>query len=110
VKCDWREGARLAYDYPDGRLAAEGKILEIDPPRRLVHTFSATWDDDVKFDAPHTVVWTIEPMGPTCRVSCEHCGFAGENATYRSVSGGLSLIVNGLKTLLETGEPLAIGR
>jgi hypothetical protein len=61
-------------------------------------------------DAPHTVAWSIEPMGATCRVSCEHYGFEGETATYRSVSGGLSLILNGLKTLLETGEPLAIGR
>jgi uncharacterized protein YndB with AHSA1/START domain/DNA-binding transcriptional ArsR family regulator len=110
VKSDWREGSRLAYDYPDGRLAAEGTILEVDPPRRLVHTFSATWDQEVTADAPHTVAWSIEPMGATCRVSCEHYGFAGETATYRSVSGGLSLILNGLKTLLETGEPLAIGR
>ena len=110
VKSDWKVGSPMFYDYPDGRLAAEGKILEIDPPRRLVHTFSATWDDEVAPDAPHTVAWTIQPMGAACRVSCEHWGFAGETATYRSVSGGLSLILNGLKTLLETGEPLAVGR
>ena len=110
VKSDWKAGSELVYDYPDGRRAAEGKILEVDPPRRLVHTFSATWDPEVTQDLPHTVVWSIEPMGSTCRVSCEHHGFGGDTATYRSVTGGLSLILNGMKTLIETGEPLAVGR
>jgi len=36
----------------------------------------------------------------------EQEGFAGETATLRSVRGGLSLILDGLKTLLETGPPL----
>jgi uncharacterized protein YndB with AHSA1/START domain len=110
VKSDWKVGSPIVYDYPDGRLAAEGRILEIDPPRRLVHTFSAAWDEEVTPDAAHTVVWTIEPKGEACRVVCEHYGFTGDTATWRSITGGLSLILNGMKTLLETGEPLTIRR
>ena len=109
VSSDWKPGARLTYSYPDGRLAADGTVLEVEPPRRLVHTFSASWDPSVADDPPHRVVWTIEPLGPNCRLTVEHFDFPGETATYRSVAGGLSLILNGLKTLLETGEPLAIG-
>ena len=109
VSSEWKPGAPLTYDYPDGRRAAEGKVLEIDPPRRLVHTFSALWDDQVAPDKPHRVEWRIEPMGQACRVTCEHSDFEGDTATYRSVSGGLSVILNGLKTLLETGAPLPIG-
>lgn len=110
VKSDWKVDSPILYDYPDGRVAAEGKILEVDPPRRLVHTFSATWDEEVTPDAAHTVVWTIEPKGDACHVICEHYGFAGDTATWRSITGGLSLILNGMKTLLETGEPLVVGR
>ena len=109
VSSDWKPGSRLGYAYPDGKLAAEGTVLEADPPRRLVHTFSALWDDQVTPDRPHTVVWTITPMGSTCRVAVEHLDFEGETATFRSVSGGLGVILNRLKTLLETGEPLRIG-
>ena len=35
--------------------------------------------------------------------------FDGETATFRSFQGGMSVILSGLKTLLETGEPLPIG-
>ena len=30
------------------RLLGEGEVLEVDPPRRLVHTMVALWGDDVK--------------------------------------------------------------
>jgi hypothetical protein len=59
-------------------------------------------------DRPHTVEWRIEPLGSACRVSVEHRDFDGETATLGSVRGGLSVILSGLKTLLETGEPLRI--
>ena len=106
VESTWRKGDPLTYRYPDGRLAAEGTVLEADPPRRLVHTFSALWDDAVTPDAPHRVTWTIEAMGPVCRLTVEHEGFAGETATLRSVRGGLGMLLDGLKTLLETGTPM----
>ncbi len=32
VSSEWRPGARLTYAYPDGRLAAEGTVLEVNPP------------------------------------------------------------------------------
>ena len=109
VSSEWKAGATLRYTYPDGRLAAEGTVLEVDAPRRLVHTFSATWDEQVAPDAPHRVIWTLSPMGAMTRLTVEHFDFDGETATYRSVRGGLSLILNGMKTLLETGAPLLVG-
>jgi uncharacterized protein YndB with AHSA1/START domain/DNA-binding transcriptional ArsR family regulator len=109
VASDWKVGSTIEYRYPDGRPGMDGKVLEIDPPRRLVHTFSALWDDKVSPDRPHRLTWTIEPRGDFCRVSIEHDDFDGETATYQSMSGGTSLLLNALKTLLETGTPLKIG-
>ncbi len=106
VESTWQKGAPLVYRYPDGTIAAEGTVLDAEPPRKLAHTFSALWDQAVTPDAPHRVTWTIEPMGPVCKLTVEHQGFAGETATFTSVQGGLGVILDGLKTLLETGRPL----
>lgn len=113
VESTWTPGAPLVYRNPDGTPAAEGTVIEIDPPRKLVHTFSALWDEAVTPDPPHRVIWTIEALGPrggpgddVCRLTVEHEGFAGESATLKSVQGGLGVILDGLKTLLETGTPM----
>ena len=44
-------------------LLGEGEILEVDPPRRLVHTMAALWSDDVKDEGDSRVTWEIEPIG-----------------------------------------------
>ena len=109
VSSSWRSGAPMTYTYPDGRLAAEGVVLEADPPRRLVTTFHAVWDDDVSVDRAHRVTWEISPAGESCRLVVTSDDFDGETATYRSFVGGMPVIVSGLKTLLETEQPLEIG-
>jgi uncharacterized protein YndB with AHSA1/START domain/DNA-binding transcriptional ArsR family regulator len=109
VHSDWQPGSPMRYDYPDGSLAAEGEVLEVDPPRRLVTTFHATWSEEVRADPPARVTWEIEPAGESCRLSVVFEDFPAENQLYREVSGGTSVIVSGLKTLLETGQPLPVG-
>jgi len=108
VRSTWEPGARLSYDYPDGTLAADGKVLEVDPPRRLVMSFNAVWDDEVKADPPTRMTWEITPMGNSCRLTVTHTDLIPGSATDTAVRGGISVIVSGLKTLLETGEPLRI--
>jgi hypothetical protein len=39
-----------------------------------------------------------------------HDQLAADSATFHEVSGGWSHILSGLKTLLETGEPLVVTR
>ena len=110
VGSEGQPGSPLRYDYPDGTVAAEGTVLEVDPPNRLVTTFSAVWDDEVRNDPPARVTWEITPAGDhASRLSVVFDDFPSENATYQQVTGGLSVIVSGLKTLVETGEPLAVG-
>ncbi|MDP9484179.1 MAG: helix-turn-helix domain-containing protein [Chloroflexota bacterium] len=109
VNSTWEVGAPLTYTYPDGTLAAEGTVLEIDRPNRLVTTFHAVWDPEVAADRAHRMTWEIVLMGDACRLSVTSDDFDGETATYRSVAGGMSVILSGLKTLVETDEALAIG-
>jgi uncharacterized protein YndB with AHSA1/START domain len=108
-------GVRTESDYSDGSSykssvpgvvdIAEGENIEVDPPRRLVQTFSALWSDEVKAAGESRVTWEIEPVGDdSCRLTVTHDlvkkGANGE------LYGGWPMILSGLKTLLETGEDL----
>ena len=107
VESDFAIGSPINYKQPDGSLDIEGEVLEADPPHKLVHSFSTRWE--ANDDPPTTVTWEITPMGSeTCRLAVTHAGFTSENATYESVKGGWPMILSGLKTLVETGEPLKI--
>jgi hypothetical protein len=55
------------------------------------------------------VTWEIEPMdGGYCSLTLVHDRLEGAPKTAESVSGpGWMFVLSGLKTLLETGEPLA---
>jgi uncharacterized protein YndB with AHSA1/START domain/DNA-binding transcriptional ArsR family regulator len=103
----WRPGDPYRTFLPDGSTPFEGTILEADPPRRLVFSFHYSGDPDTRAEQPSRVTWEIAPMGEMCKLTVVHDGFApGELATYRRVGGGWPYILSGLKTLLETGEPL----
>ncbi len=100
-------GSGYEYRGPDGSVAIVGEVVEAEPGARLVMTFTARWDESFEGDAPSRVTYELEEMGAQLtKLTLVHDGFDGENATYTAVSGGWSLILDGLKTLLETGEPL----
>jgi uncharacterized protein YndB with AHSA1/START domain/DNA-binding transcriptional ArsR family regulator len=107
VESDWRAGSTFRYAV-SGNDAIVGTVLEADPPRRLVQSFDARWDDDVAADAPSRLTWELEEAAPgVTKVTTIHDEFPSQTATYHQVSSGMPYILSGLKSLLETGEPLA---
>src|SRR6201989_3301581 len=47
VESDWTNGSKYAAVHEKaGVTISEGQNLEVDPPRRLVQSFNALWDDD----------------------------------------------------------------
>jgi uncharacterized protein YndB with AHSA1/START domain len=100
---DWKKGSRLEV-YGQGQLIGDGENLEVDPPRRLVQSFRALWDDDVKREGTSRITWEIQPIGDSCRLTVTHDQLReGANA---QLYGGWPMVLSGLKTLLETGELL----
>ena len=92
----------------DGSTAVEGTVVEADPPRRLVHTWSAKYSEELAAEPPSRVTWEIEPQGGgVTRLTLVHDRLEGAPRTAESVAGGWMFILSGLKTLLETGKPLA---
>ena len=107
VESDWQAGSTFRYAI-SGNDAIVGTVLEADAPRRLVMTFDARWDDDVAADAPSRLTWELEEAAPgVTKVTTIHDEFPSQTATYHQVSGGMPYILSGLKSLIETGEPLA---
>jgi uncharacterized protein YndB with AHSA1/START domain/DNA-binding transcriptional ArsR family regulator len=106
VGSTWEPGARIVYEYPDGRVAADGEVLEADPPRRLAMTFHARWDPEIEAEGPVRMTWEVEPAGDgSSRLTVTTSGAGARTAV--DFSGGIVYIVSGLKTYLETGAPMA---
>ncbi len=102
---DWQVGSRWTSESPDGEVYLDGEILEIDPPRRLVHTFHVVHTPEAAAEAPSRIEWEITPLGDRCRLTCVHIGRGPATAAY--TSGGWETILGGLKELLETGQAVA---
>lgn len=107
VRSDWKPGSQLLYLDHDG-VQLDCKILEVDPGRRLVHSFSAVYEPELAADRPSRVTWEIEKMGDVCHVTVTHDDFDGETRTFHEVEHGWPQILSGLKTLIETGTPLVV--
>ena len=86
----------------------DGEVLEVDPPKRLVHTWLARYDEETAVEEPSRVTWEIEDSGEgMCLLTVVHDRLEGAPKTARSVSGrGWMYVLSGLKTLLETGDSL----
>lgn len=105
-RSEWTPGARWTSEGEDGTLFLDGEIVEIEAPRRLVHTFHVS-EGDGSAEPLSTVTWEITAMGDACRLVLVHEGLGP--ATLKYVTGGWELILSGLKTLLETDKPLKVG-
>ncbi len=99
VRSDFRRGARIVYENPDGSAAIEGEVLELDPPRRLVTTSVFRFDEEAARERPSRVTWEITPRGDRCRLTVVHDDFDGETAAYRIGKGGWQAVVDGLAGL-----------
>jgi uncharacterized protein YndB with AHSA1/START domain/DNA-binding MarR family transcriptional regulator len=108
IRSDWTQGSRFEMTAPHDPsvIWVEGEVLEIDPPSRLVQSFTAHWDEEMGQQAPSRVTWEIERNGDACRLRVTHDGLT--DAAAQQVTGGWPQILSGLKTLLETGEPLTL--
>ena len=109
VQSTWVPGAPLVYTYPDGSVAADGTVLEIDEPHRLKMTFHARWDPGIEAEGPVEMAWVLEGAGEATKLTVQTFGLRPGSRIETDFSGGWVYIVSGLKTFVETGQPIAIG-
>jgi uncharacterized protein YndB with AHSA1/START domain len=105
VESDWTPGSAYESVHPQAGISiAAGENLEVEPPRRLVQSFTALWSDQVKDEGTSRVTWEIEPVGSSCRLTVTHDQL--REGANDELYGGWPMILSGLKTLLESGELL----
>ena len=105
VQSDWTVGGRMDLTAPGAEmLLGEGEILEIDPPRKLVHTMLAHFSPEAEAEGSTRVTWEIEQVADSCRLTLTHDQM--REGANDQIYGGWPMILSGLKTWLETGEVL----
>ena len=108
--------------YPTAEMAeqgasdviVQGEVLEADPPRRLVQTWHPLFSPELVAEGARRLTWEIDDgPGGVCRLTVTH-ELADAPLTAQMVSGehaeaggGWGWILSDLKTLLETGSPMA---
>jgi uncharacterized protein YndB with AHSA1/START domain len=104
-------GSPYAY-LADGSFGVvDGKILDVQPASRLAMTWCAHWDEASGHDRPSRVTYELSPAGPdTTKLRVVHDDFDSETATYKGSVEGWPLMMSSLKSLLESGKPLAINQ
>ncbi len=102
-------GTPFRQTSADGaRLVIDETVLESDPPRRLVVSWRALYDPDLAAEPASRVSWDIEDRGDgVCLLTTTHDRLEQSPRTAGHVGGlGWTTVLSGLKTLLETGDPL----
>ena len=109
VSVEPKTGGRFALLYPDGRTHVSGKVLDWSPPRR----FACTWIVEGMpgfAELPECIVaYDIEPAGEAVRLTMtESHSWDVPPAILAGGQAGWPAILSNLKSVLETGKPMAI--
>jgi uncharacterized protein YndB with AHSA1/START domain len=109
MESTWEQGAPFAgWSSDRSQQYVDGEVVEASPPRKLVTTWRALYDPETAAEPHSRVTWEIDPAeeGVT-RLTVIHDELEASPKTAANVANGWSYILSGLKTLLETGRPLA---
>ena len=109
ISSDWKAGSDYRLTTPDGsNVFVQGKVLDVDPPRRLVQTYNTTWPP-FNTEKETTITWDLEPTQQGTRLTLTHEGFQEGSRLYEQLGtpAGWVHVIEGLKTVVETGQPAA---
>jgi uncharacterized protein YndB with AHSA1/START domain/DNA-binding transcriptional ArsR family regulator len=103
---DWQPGSSWEHRRVDGsgRVDVVGRVIETEPPTRLVITFEDAPDAEAP-RAPSVVTFLIEPHHDIVRLTVTHENLPNQ-AMLNGISSGWPAVLANLKSLLETGDVL----
>lgn len=104
---DWKPGSKWEHQDYDNPATVDiaGKVVESDPPRRLVITWALP--ADAAAEEKHSrVTFEIEPFQDTVRLQVTHDRLEPGSDMLRDIAKGWPMVLSSLKTFLETGRPM----
>ena len=86
-------------------------MISVAEPSRLEMTFIPRWDPAAEAEGPCRMVWAVDELPGTgvVKVAVEYYDLDSDGVQIGMYREGIPLIVSGMKTLLETGEPMMGG-
>jgi uncharacterized protein YndB with AHSA1/START domain len=98
---DWKPRSTWQMqDYDTEQVKVSGQVVEIDPPKRLVLTWSSAGSDE----PPSKVTFLVEAQFGAVKLSVIHEELGPKG--LKGISEGWPAILSSLKTLLESGQPM----
>ena len=104
--CDWKPGSDWKLMIPDGRLADSGKVLEIEPERKLALSWHKEFEPEMRAEGVSRLTYELEQQGESVKLTVIHEMDKPQSKLIDGVSNGWPHVLSSLKSLLETGQPL----
>jgi len=100
---DWKKGSEWKHvDGKDGHVMIIGKVIESNPPKRLV----LSWADPADKADDSLVTFEIDAIEDMVRLNVIHGGFKADSKIAGRIVVGWPRVLSSLKSYLESGKPL----
>ena len=108
IESSWEKGATVTYYNQDESIAVDGQILESNKPHLLSFTWHVHYNSIAEKEKPSRVVFELEAVEDATRLTLTHDNFVQASVVHPEISKGWIAILSNLKTLLETGDVMAV--
>jgi len=109
IEVEPKAGGSFILRAPDGSVHMRGRVVEYDPPRRLATTWSVEGMEAFRELPASLVTYDIEPMGGSVKLTMtEAHQWEVPDAILAGGRQGWPFILSSLKSVLETGKPIAV--
>jgi uncharacterized protein YndB with AHSA1/START domain len=109
IEIEPKAGGSFLMRMPDGRVDVRGEVVEWSPPRKLAMTWTIDWNADMRQLPPCLVSYDIEQAGESVKLTLtESYSWDVPDTLLTGGRSGWPAILSSLKSVLETGKPLAI--
>lgn len=105
LQSDWKVGSGISLLTAKGAVSWFGKVLSYDPYTAISFTFDVSLMPPLASEPVSRVTYTLAPIGDAIMLTVLHEELS--DAVAAGVSTGWPRILSSIKSLLESGKPLA---